>query len=641
MPDLTALFSQIQSLMKPHDGPVNWDVAIDMARKRRGPEPGPVADREAEGRGRRRRTARRPLARLGHRVPLRRAPRPPPGGAPSGSSAPPTSGRCSSSPSPRRRGRSATRCPRRPGRWPGRCSACSARPPARWSPARSAPRSARWPARCSPPPTSACRSAEPGKAALVPTNVTAFADGLDVSNDDVLLYLALREAAHQRLFAHVPWLREHLIGSVADYASGIEINTGAQIEEQLRGIDPTTRGRCRRPSRAGCSTSSSPPPSRRRSRGSRSPSRWSRAGSTRSSARPPPSGCRPRPSSRRPYAAAGPPAVRPSRPSPSLVGLELRPRRLRDASTLWGSLRTRQGTEARDGVWMHPDLLPDRRRPRRPAGLPRGRRRARRAERGGLRRRARRPARRHGSTPPTRLPRRGRPDGQTTAQDEAPGDVDTLHREALAELATWSPPAGRARPSPARPLRRPPARPRRRHGALLLPRPPDRRRAGAVGRRRRGAAQPAPQGRTWFHFGGHCEPGDGSLAGDGAARGDRGVRHRRSGPRAASPCTSTSTPSASATRAATSSTSTSASSRSRRPAPSPRSARSRTDVRWWPLDALPEPQDEMHELIAAARAAAGRLSPRRRRRRRRPAAGRAGRRPTSPTGSPWPARRAG
>jgi putative hydrolase len=42
----------------------------------------------------------------------------------------------------------------------------------------------------------------------------------------------------------------------------------------------------------------------------------------------------------------------------TLVGLELRPRRLRDASTLWGSLRTRQGVEARDGVWMHPDLLP-------------------------------------------------------------------------------------------------------------------------------------------------------------------------------------------------------------------------------------------------------------------------------------------
>ena len=40
------------------------------------------------------------------------------------------------------------------------------------------------------------------------------------------------------------------------------------------------------------------------------------------------------------------------------VQLWLRPRRLRDASTLWGSLRTRQGTEARDGVWMSPHLLP-------------------------------------------------------------------------------------------------------------------------------------------------------------------------------------------------------------------------------------------------------------------------------------------
>src|SRR4029078_10331502 len=42
----------------------------------------------------------------------------------------------------------------------------------------------------------------------------------------------------------------------------------------------------------------------------------------------------------------------------TVVGLDVRPPRRRDASTLWGSLRTRQGIEARDGVWMHPDLLP-------------------------------------------------------------------------------------------------------------------------------------------------------------------------------------------------------------------------------------------------------------------------------------------
>ena len=81
----------------------------------------------------------------------------------------------------------------------------------------------------------------PGKAALVPANVAAFAEGLDVPDSDVLLYLALREAAHQRLFAGVPWLRDHLIGAVTDYAQGIEINTaGIQetMEERLRGIDP-------------------------------------------------------------------------------------------------------------------------------------------------------------------------------------------------------------------------------------------------------------------------------------------------------------------------------------------------------------------------------------------------------------------
>ncbi|MDX6366611.1 MAG: hypothetical protein QOK30_1687, partial [Nocardioidaceae bacterium] len=42
----------------------------------------------------------------------------------------------------------------------------------------------------------------------------------------------------------------------------------------------------------------------------------------------------------------------------ALVGLELRPRRLRDAAALWGALRAGEGAAARDAVWAHPDLLP-------------------------------------------------------------------------------------------------------------------------------------------------------------------------------------------------------------------------------------------------------------------------------------------
>ena len=42
----------------------------------------------------------------------------------------------------------------------------------------------------------------------------------------------------------------------------------------------------------------------------------------------------------------------------ALVGLELRPRRLRDAATLWGALRSAEGAAARDAVWAHRELLP-------------------------------------------------------------------------------------------------------------------------------------------------------------------------------------------------------------------------------------------------------------------------------------------
>jgi hypothetical protein len=42
----------------------------------------------------------------------------------------------------------------------------------------------------------------------------------------------------------------------------------------------------------------------------------------------------------------------------TLVGLELRPRRLRDASRLWASLGDARGTDGRDALWEHPDMLP-------------------------------------------------------------------------------------------------------------------------------------------------------------------------------------------------------------------------------------------------------------------------------------------
>ena len=42
----------------------------------------------------------------------------------------------------------------------------------------------------------------------------------------------------------------------------------------------------------------------------------------------------------------------------ALVGLELRPRRLREAVTLWAAVAEHRGIPGRDALWGHPDLLP-------------------------------------------------------------------------------------------------------------------------------------------------------------------------------------------------------------------------------------------------------------------------------------------
>jgi len=76
-----------------------------------------------------------------------------------------------------------------------------------------------------------------GTAALLPAGVAAFGAGLSVDTDQVRLFLALREAAHHRLFAHVPWLRGHLLSAVEDYARGITVDP-SQLREAMPQIDP-------------------------------------------------------------------------------------------------------------------------------------------------------------------------------------------------------------------------------------------------------------------------------------------------------------------------------------------------------------------------------------------------------------------
>ena len=196
-----------------------------------------------------------------------------------------------------------------------------------------------------------------GKAALLPSNIHVFADGLDVSEEDVLLYLALREAAHQRLFAHVPWLRAHLIAAVEDYGRGTTIDV-SRIESSMHDIDPTNPEAIQQALEGGLFEPEKTPQQQAalvrlettlalvegwvdEVVGQATESRMPSAGKLQEAVR-------------RRRAAGGPAESA----FAALVGLELRPRRLREASALWGSLRSRKGPDARDAVWGHPDLLP-------------------------------------------------------------------------------------------------------------------------------------------------------------------------------------------------------------------------------------------------------------------------------------------
>ena len=196
-----------------------------------------------------------------------------------------------------------------------------------------------------------------GKAAILTHNVAEFAEGLDLDEEDVLLYLSLREAAHQRLFAHVPWLRQHLISSVEDFGRGVTIDISG-IESAMGNLDPTNLEAMQEALQGGLFEPQQTPEQKvaleRLETTLALVEGWVDDVVGQATAERMPAASKMQEAFRRRRAAGGPA----EETFAALVGLELRPRRLRDASALWGSLRSRQGKDARDAVWAHPDLLP-------------------------------------------------------------------------------------------------------------------------------------------------------------------------------------------------------------------------------------------------------------------------------------------
>jgi len=195
------------------------------------------------------------------------------------------------------------------------------------------------------------------QASLLPQNVAAFGADLDIPLDQVQLYLAVRELAHARLFRHARWLRQHLISAITDYARGIRIDT-ERIESLASEFDPANPDSLREALTSGALI---PPKTDAQL------AALSRLESTLALIEGWVDVVTAHATTRIPRADAVAETVRRRRASggpaehafATLVGLELRPRRLREAAAFWQAITDAVGATRRDELWAHPDLLPD------------------------------------------------------------------------------------------------------------------------------------------------------------------------------------------------------------------------------------------------------------------------------------------
>jgi putative hydrolase len=193
-------------------------------------------------------------------------------------------------------------------------------------------------------------------AALVPQNIREFSRGLDVTTDEADIFLAVREIAHARLFRHAKWLRLHIMSAINDFASGISIDT-ERIMGFAEEFDPAN------PQALQELVSSGKLLPERTEEQTRALARletmlaliegWVDHVTALATTRLPKAEALGEAIRRR--RASGGPA---EHAFATLVGLELRPRRLREASALWQSITDAIGPSARDDLWRHPDSVP-------------------------------------------------------------------------------------------------------------------------------------------------------------------------------------------------------------------------------------------------------------------------------------------
>ena len=185
------------------------------------------------------------------------------------------------------------------------------------------------------------------------------------TTDQIQLYLAVRELAHARLFRHAKWLRLHLLTSITEFARGIHIDT-TRLEELASDFDPGNPEELRQAMVSGALI---PPKSEQQLAAlGRLETMlaliegWVDVVTAQATKRLPKSGAIAE-TVRRRRAAGGPAESAFS----TLVGLELRPRRLREAAAMW---QQRDGCRRRRSAGTICGRIPTSSPPRRTSTTP-------------------------------------------------------------------------------------------------------------------------------------------------------------------------------------------------------------------------------------------------------------------------------
>ncbi len=194
------------------------------------------------------------------------------------------------------------------------------------------------------------------RAALVPQNIVEFARDLDIPIDQVNIYLATRELAHTGLFRNARWLSLHLVTAIREYAGELGIDM-ERMQDTIQSVDLSDTTALRSAINSG--ELLSPRTDAQQAALERIETLfaliegWVDVVTTDATTRLPKSAALRETMNRR--RASGGPA---EQAFGALIGLELRPRRLREAAAMWRSVTESLGAAARDALWQHPDVLP-------------------------------------------------------------------------------------------------------------------------------------------------------------------------------------------------------------------------------------------------------------------------------------------